>query len=47
MFALKIELYCKVNNLNFKISPNCLDKYFFFIKQKGVNMVFLLSVREI
>ena len=35
IFALKIELYCKVNNLNFQISPNKLDKIIFFIKQKG------------
>ena len=25
----KIELFCKVNNLNFQISPNKLDKPFF------------------
>ena len=33
-FYLTVELYCKVNNLNFQISLNQLDKIFFFIKQR-------------
>ena len=32
---LTVKLYCKVNNLNFQISPNYPDKIIFFIKQKG------------
>ena len=35
IFALEIELYCKVNNLKFQISPNYPDKIICFIKQKG------------
>ena len=31
IFDLTVELYCKVKNLNFKISINQLDKFIYFL----------------
>ena len=44
-FYLTVELYCKVKNLNLKISLNQFDKIIFFHKKKGGPYCFPLYVR--